>query len=82
MNEWTCAFAKSPAMRATLRACFNEDRSNVTGFVCLPLRQYRMVNFIIGNAVAHLRPGRASGEHCDQKQCANPASQDWDTLGL
>src|ERR1700739_1099145 len=51
--------ANSPPIRAPLRACATNERSNLSGFVRLPLRKYWMVNFLVGRVVTRLRPERA-----------------------
>jgi hypothetical protein len=52
VKEWTAASANSPAIRATLRACANDARSNLSVIGRLPSRKYRIVNFVPGRVVA------------------------------
>ena len=59
VKEWTLASANSLAMRASLHACWSDSSSKVSGFVRLPLRQYWIVNLVLGRVVARLRCRRA-----------------------
>jgi hypothetical protein len=58
VKEWTPASANSPAIRATLRACLNDDRSNVSVIVRFALRKYLIVNFVLARVGARLRARR------------------------